>query len=101
MATYTELASIFGDDALRNKVEVACTVAAVKIRSEDSATANHANRLLWAKRTFTQPRPVAEQMLRVLIADNRQLTPAQIKGASDEAIQTAVDAAVNVFATGE
>ena len=100
MAAYTELYDLFNDSALRNKVTVACLVAAETIRNEDGATENHANRLLWAKQAWQSPKSVGEQMLMATLAGNKDLTVQQITGASDAAIQTKVDAAVNVFADG-
>lgn len=100
MATYTELRNLFGNDSLRNKIEVAVIVAAEAIRTEDGGTANHANRLIWAKRAFENPISVSTQMLMALLAANAGATVAQITGASDATIQTLVNAAVNVFADG-
>ena len=99
MASYMELRNLFSSD-IKNKVEVACIVAAEAIRSEDPATTNHANRLLWAKAAFANPGGMSNQMLMALLAANKDATVAQITGASDAAIQAKVDAAVDVFADG-
>lgn len=101
MASYQELWALFTDAALAEKVAVACAVAAEKIRTEDGGTTNHANRMKWAKRAFNDPNTVKGDMQKALLAANRALTVVQITGASDTAIQDAVDAAVNVFADGE
>ncbi len=98
MATYTELYDLMNESALRNKVAVACLVAAEAVRLEAEGTANHANRLTWAKATFTDPRAAGERMLPAILAQNATLTKAQILAASDGALQTAVNSAVNVFA---
>ena len=100
MATYTELFNQGSDSAFRNKVSVAVCVAADGIRVEDVATANHANRLIWAKRALENPRTVAENMHFAILVANKDLTVAQIQGASDVAIQSNVDACVDVFAQG-
>lgn len=100
MATYTELRQLYAHGDLLNRIEVACIVAAEKIRTEDSGTVNHANRLLWAKATFGNSRHAAGLMLMALLAANRALTSAQITGVTDEGLQTAVDGAVNIFADG-
>jgi len=100
MASYDELRSLFADGDLRNKVEVGCIIAAEAIRSEDVATANHTNRLVWAKKAFASPGNIRDEILMALLAQNNELTVAQIVGASDSAIQVNVDAAVNVFADG-
>ena len=100
MATYDELRTLFGDDPLRNKIEVAVIVAAEAIRGEDANTPNHDNRLVWAKQAFDNPQGAATKMLMALLAANKDATVAQIQSATDEAIQTKVDAAVDVFADG-
>jgi len=98
MATYDEMITAAEDGGLNKKMRVACIVAAEKIRTEAGATANHALRVVWAKRVFENPRTEAERMIWAVIAQNRGVTLAQITGASDAAVQTAVDAAVDVFA---
>lgn len=74
--------------------------AAAVIRAEDAQTANHANRLLWAKAAFADPKAMAERMVWAVLAANRSATRAQIEGATDAAVLSAVAAAVDVFATG-
>ena len=100
MASYSELRQLFADGDLKNKLDVACIIAAETIRTEDAGTTNHANRLLWAKAAFSSPRSVSEQMLMALLAANKDVTVASIQAATDAAIQTKVDAAVDVFADG-
>jgi hypothetical protein len=100
MATYLELFDQRANSSLRNKVAVACIIAAEAIRTEDVNTVNHANRLTWAKSVFIQPMVEADRMLMAVLAQNKDATVSQINGASDSAIQTAVNASVNVFATG-
>lgn len=98
MATYAELYDLRSDSALRNRVLVACAIAAEAIRIEDSGAANHAARLTWSKAVFADPNREAERMLWAVLAANKSATVAQITGASDATIQTAVNAAVNLFA---
>lgn len=100
MAEYSDLYQLFAHGDLRNKIRVAVIIAAETIRNEDGGTTNHANRLLWAAEAFANPKSVADKMLMALLASNSELTIAQITGASDAAIQTKVDAAVDIFATG-
>lgn len=101
MATYSELYDIATtDSALRNKVTVACLVAADGIRAEIDTTPNHTNRLIWAKRTLENPERVGAEMMPAVLAQNKAATVAAITGATDATIQTAVDAAINLFATG-
>jgi len=98
MASYAELYDLRANSALRNKVAVACVVAAQAIAVEDAGTANHAKRLAWAKLVFEDPEREAVRMLSAVLAANATATPAQISGASDATIQGAVNNAVNVFA---
>lgn len=100
MATYTELYDLRANSALKNRIMIACIIAAEAIRTEAPATANHANRLLWAKAVFASPDAEAERMMMALIAQFNTNSIAQITGATDAGIQAAVDGAVDVFATG-
>lgn len=101
MATYSELYRLEHEDSvLRARVYVACSVAAEAIRTENPATANHANREKWARMVFTRGQEAAGQMLRYLLANFAASTVVQITGATDAALQTAVNAAVNLFADG-
>lgn len=98
MATYLELLAASGNDGLRQKVRVGCTIAANAVMLEDVATTNHAGRLAWAKSVYENPEAVGDRMLWAVIAQNSNATLSQITGASDAAIQTAINAAVNLFA---
>lgn len=100
MATYTELRNLFANTSLRNRLEVAIVVAAEAIRNEEPTTDNHANRLVWAASAFANVRNQRDTMLMALLAANRELTVEQLTGASDTAIQTAVDNTIDLFATG-
>jgi hypothetical protein len=100
MATYDELLQASNDDGLRRKVRVAVVIAAETIRTELPSVPNNANRLLWAKATFENPEQAAQKIIWPVLAQNKASSLAAIVGASDATVQTAVDAAVNVFATG-
>jgi hypothetical protein len=100
MATYSELRALFSDGDLRNKVEVACIVAAEAINVEGTGATNHTNRLLWAKSTWSNPRGASLRMLMALLAANKDAAVANITGATDVQIQAKVDAAIDVFADG-
>ena len=100
MASYEDLFGLHNNSALKNKVRVACLIAAQTIMDESDQTANHANRLTWAKDAFESPTSVAEPMYRAMIAANADAAISAIKDASDLAIQANVDAAVDLFATG-
>lgn len=101
MATYSELYNLGStDSALRNKVMVACIIAAEAIRIEDGGTANHSNRLIWAVRTLADPNSETTRMLWSILAQNSGATASQITNATDATIQSAVNNAINIFATG-
>ena len=100
MATYTELRDLFSNSVLLNRIQVGCLIAAEAIRTEDGATENHANRLVWAKEVFTSPKVASEQMLMAVLAANSAATVEQITGSTDETLQTKINAAVNMFADG-
>lgn len=98
MATYIELLQTAGNDGLRQRIRVACIIAAEKVRTEAVDTANHAARLAWAKAVFQNPEAEGDRMLWAVLAQNASATVGQITGATDATVQSAVDAAVNVFA---
>lgn len=101
MATYAELltiASTSSGEALRNRIRVGVVVAADVIRAEAPGTANHANRLIWARQALNNPDAEAQRMLWAVLAQNRAFTVAQITGADDATVQTAVNAAVDLLA---
>lgn len=101
MATYVELYGLAQTDSvLRQKVTVACIVAAEAIMAEDAGTANHANRLIWAQSVFANPTTEAIRMTFAALAANNAATVAQIQSATDAAIQTIVNSHINLFATG-
>lgn len=98
MATYAELLTASANDALRQKVLVACVIGAEVVRNESSGTTNHTNRLTWAKGVFAAPERARDGMMWAVLAQNAAATLAQITGASDATVQTAVNAAIDVFA---
>jgi len=100
MATYAELLLAAQNGDLTDKILVACFISADTIRQESGATANHANRLLWAKSVFENPERERDRMKWAVLAENKALTFAQIINATDTQVQTAVDQAVDIFATG-
>lgn len=97
MATLTEQQTLYTDATLKNKVAAACVNAAWAIQTEAANTANHTARLAWAKATFLDSAAAAAAVLPVVVAANAASTSAQITGATDVAIQTAVNNAVNAF----
>lgn len=99
MATYAELLTASSNDTLRQKVRVACVLAAEKVRTEVGTTTNHTNRLAWAKAVYANPETEGNRMVWAVLAQNSGATYAAIIGASDATVQSAVDAAVDVFAS--
>jgi len=97
MATYIELIGAYDDSTLRQKIAVACVIAAETIRTEDPGVPNHTNRVAWAKKVYVSPTNVANEMIWPVLAQNKAQTLASIIGASDANIQTAVEAAVAAF----
>lgn len=98
MATYAEMQSLRDYEPLRDRVRIACLVAADTIVQEAGSTANHANRMLWAKSVYQNPVGTANDMYWAVVIRNKGSTLTQIQTASDAAVQTAVDAMVNTFA---
>lgn len=106
MATYLELRSLFGESELVKKVMVASVISAEKVASGnddvppfDQTAGAHDNRVRWAANAITNPKQEAERLLLVVLAANAGLTVAQIEGATDAAIQSNVDATVDLVAT--
>jgi hypothetical protein len=99
MATYDELLQASEHEGLKRKMRVAVVVAAETIRNELGTVPNHAARLVWAKQCFQNPDAAARDMMWPVLAQNKAATLAAITGADDAAVQTAVNAAVDVFAT--
>lgn len=100
MATYAELLTAASNETLINKIRVAVVIAAEIVRTEDGSVLNHSNRLIWAKQVFINPDVEAQRMIWAVLAQNRAATFTQIINADDATVQTAVNAAVDVFATG-
>jgi hypothetical protein len=100
MATLSELHSLFGNNDMLVKVESAIVVAAETIRTEDVGTTNHANRLIWAKAAFTNPRQFRDEMWRAMLGANESASIATILAATDSTIQNNVNAAIDIFADG-
>ena len=98
MATYLELHQLNSDSDLQDKVRVASVIAADTIRSDGAPPANQAARLAWAANVLRNPVSEAERMLWAVLAANKSSSVAEIQGASDANIQTAVDSAVDLFA---
>ena len=121
MATYTELDSLFNineSSGLRRRVAIATLIASDKIRLEadDGTSATVRGRKRFSQRINNQLlnealfhrgddspwafHPIFESVYRAVVIQNRSATLTQIQGASDVAVQTAVDAAITHLAAG-
>lgn len=95
MATYTDLADIQENasyGALVQKIRVAAVIKAVALL--DAATPTSAE-VAWALSALDSPASAAESVSWYVIGANNSATVAQIVGASDAAVQTNVNAAVD------
>lgn len=92
MATYSELRSLFGEGSLKNKVEVALCMKVHAILQEATPSAE---RLAWVRGVLASSYSEAEALLKYGLAANASLTAAQLLGASDAALLSAVSAAVD------
>ncbi len=92
MATYTELRDLYNDDSLRNRLDVAVTIAAHDLLIAASPTLPEQQ---WAAATLANPRGEADKALRFLLAANQAATVAQIQGGSDSTLQAQVNSIVS------
>mgnify|MGYP007073271500 FL=1 len=97
MADYDELYGIIQDSTLRNKVAVAVAIKAQVYIDGGTPTSDE---LTWASRAIKNTRSVAAEIMPYVIAANKDSSVAQITGATDAAIQTNVDAAVDALVGG-
>lgn len=97
MASLKELFDLSSDSELLNRITSAVVIAAEAIRNEDPGSAI---RLAWAASAFESPRREARRMLWAMLAAHAGASAENITGASDEQVQSAVNDAVDVFATG-
>jgi hypothetical protein len=98
-AALTDLFTLLNDPILNQKVAAACIKTAVSIAFEDPGTANHANRLAWAKGALANPTGTANEVVRYVIAALAGNDLATIQASADATIQSNVDASVTVFAS--
>lgn len=94
MATYIEIRNLFNDSELRNKVATAVVIAAEGILNEGTSTAE---RKAWAAKAFAAPESEAVRITMTVLAANKDATVTAIQGATDVAIQTNVNDAINLF----
>jgi hypothetical protein len=95
MATYNELASLNEDagwPAFADKALISVIKKATEIVDEASPSAT---RLSWARSALGSPRGSTNELIFYAVAKNSGLTTAQILGASDSAVQTNIDEAID------
>lgn len=100
MALYLDIFKLRNDRDFTARIEVATIVAAEEVRVEPQATANNANRVIWARKVFEDPKRESVRMMWAVLAANRNATIAQILEATDATLQVRLNAAVNLFADG-
>lgn len=105
MATYTEIRDLFGDGDLLKKVEAAIAIAAEKIAAGnddgapfDQTAGAHDLRVKWAAAALQNTAQEAQRIYKIVLAKNAGATVANIQSATDEAIQSNVDASVDLIA---
>ena len=97
MATYAELATVYRADEwtqLIEKIRVACAIKATAVI--DSVTPSTAM-LSWAESAIKNPRQAGDNIAFYVVSANASATLAQIYAATDEAVQTNVDSAIDAL----
>jgi hypothetical protein len=100
--------NVAGSQALREKVGIACAIAAETIISGgddtdppwDQAAGKRDQRLKWADRFLRSPVAVTREVFWVVVAANESATQSNILSASDSTIQTNVNGSVDSLAAG-
>jgi len=98
VAAYSDLFDLARNEGLKDKVRVAIIVASDTIMNESGGTANHTERVAWAKAAMASLEQESTRVLWMVLAANKALSQAAIESATDAAIQTNVDAVVDFFA---
>ena len=94
MASYIDIRTIlFSDDALRNRVDVATMIAA----NNTLAGTPTVDQQKWAASVFSKPSIEGEKAFRAILAEFNTLDISAIQGASDAAVQSAVDNIVDTL----
>lgn len=96
MATYQELFDIRNDTTLHDKVTIASVIKAQTLL-DGTPTQDEVD---WAMVTLDDPNSRANQIMYYVLAANNAATVAQILAATDAAIQTNVDNAVDALTAG-
>ena len=96
MAELMEIYQLYYGSNLKNRTEVAIAKAAVDIYKEDSGTANHTERLTWAKMAIQNTKAETERFIWGILADSTIQTAGN--DATDAQVISAVNAIVTVLA---
>jgi hypothetical protein len=97
MATYLDIYNLqYTETLLRQRTQVAISHAANDVINEDPATANHANRIVWANEVLANP----ERMMNLEMSLVVQNPTIETEGnnATDNDIQFVVNGLVNPYA---
>ena len=97
MATYSDLFDLAGNSELQDKIAVASVVAAYALLT-GSPSASESS---WASSVISNPRGTSKSLINAVLAANKDQDVSTILGASDSAIQNAVDSVVAGLITGE
>jgi hypothetical protein len=94
MATFTELQTIAADTAFGLRLSEACLNVAKVILSEATPTAP---RKQFLRALFANPVAIGPRLMWPLLVINQDSTAAQITGATDAAIESAVSSGINTI----
>lgn len=105
MAIYDDLIPFFDNGPLKRKVGFSMISVANDIREEDPGTTNHDNRVIWAKKVLSQLKvnlggEELDKILWLILAENSDLTIAQISSATDAVVKGQVETMINFVADG-
>lgn len=90
MASCTEIRALFSNDELRNRITVA-TVIASNAALAGTPTAAQQKFANWV---FSNPDQAGSRVLMAVLAANNTFTAAQITGATDATLQSAVNSVI-------
>lgn len=98
-ADYDQIYKTGSNDEFLGRIDVAVITAGEAILNEDEQTANHANRVIWAKAALEEPRLKTNEMKwRILMNATLQ---SNLLNSTDNDIQFVVNSLINFYATGE
>ena len=98
MATYSELRNLANDSTLRNRVYMALLVAAEEQLTASPAPSDEI--IAFAQQIARAPDRLADDVLGLVLAANKDATVAQINAVSDATIQSNVDSVLAALAKG-